>query len=114
MSFWDKYLELCTNIDSNANAEAKKIGIASSTVSNWKTKGGSPQPHTLKKIAEHFGVDEDYFCEIDSEPKKENPGQMTEAELDSELIEIWKSGDENEHKALLEMARLIKSRRRTK
>lgn len=113
MSFWDKYLELCTNIDSNANAEARKIGIASSTVSNWKTKGGSPQPHTLKKIAEHFGVDEDYFSEEAPETEK-SPGQMTEAELDSELIEIWKSGDENEHKALLEMARLIKSRRRTK
>lgn len=113
MSFWDKYLELCTNIASNANAEAKKIGIASSTVSNWKTKGGSPQPHTIKKIAEHFGVDEDYFAEEAPEAEK-NPGQMTEAELDRELIEIWKSGDENEHKALLEMARLIKSRRRTK
>lgn len=70
MSFWDKYLELCTNIDSNANAEAKKIGIASSTVSNWKTKGGSPQPHTLKKIAEHFGVDEDYFYEEAPETEK--------------------------------------------
>ena len=70
MSFWDKYLELCTNIDSNANAEAKKIGIASSTVSNWKTKGGSPQPHTLKKIAEHFGVDEDYFSEEAPEAEK--------------------------------------------
>lgn len=113
MSFWDKYFGLCTNINSNANAEAKKIGIASSTVSNWKTKGGRPQPHTLKKIAEHFGVSEEYFSDEAPEAEK-SPGQMTEAELDNELIEIWKSGDEDEHRALLEMARLIKSRRETK
>lgn len=63
MSFWDKYLELCTKNNSNANAEAKKIGIASATVSNWKNNSGSPQPHTLRKIADHFGVPVEYFSE---------------------------------------------------
>lgn len=62
MSFFTKYLELCTRENSNANAIAKKIGIRSSTVTNWK-KGGTPQPHTLKKVADYFGVPVEYFSE---------------------------------------------------
>lgn len=70
MSFWDKYVELCTKNNSSANAEAKKIGIASSTVSNWKKNDGAPQPHTLQKIADYFGVPVSYFSEEAAEAKK--------------------------------------------
>lgn len=70
MSFWGKYVELCTKNSSSANAEAKKIGIASSTVSNWKKNGGVPQPHTLQKIADYFGVPVSYFSEEAPEEKE--------------------------------------------
>lgn len=69
MSFFTKYLELCTKENSSANAVAKKIGIRSSTVTNWK-QGGTPQPHTLKKIADYFGVPVSYFSEEDQETEK--------------------------------------------
>lgn len=69
MSFFTKYLELCTKENSSANAVAKKIGIRSSTVTNWK-QGGTPQPHTLKKIADYFGVPNSYFSEETPETEK--------------------------------------------
>ena len=69
MSFFTKYLELCTKENSSANAVAKKIGIRSSTVTNWK-QGGTPQPHTLKKIADYFGVPDSYFSEGTPETEK--------------------------------------------
>lgn len=69
MSFFTKYLELCTKENSSANAVAKKIGIRSSTVTNWK-QGGTPQPHTLKKIADYFGVPDSYFSEEPTETEK--------------------------------------------
>lgn len=69
MSFFTKYLELCTKENSSANAVAKKIGIRSSTVTNWK-QGGTPQPHTLKKIADYFGVPFSYFSEETPETEK--------------------------------------------
>lgn len=69
MSFFTKYLELCTKENSSANAVAKKIGIRSSTVTNWK-QGGTPQPHTLKKIADYFGVPVYYFSEETPETEK--------------------------------------------
>lgn len=69
MSFFTKYLELCTKENSSANAVAKKIGIRSSTVTNWK-QGGTPQPHTLKKIADYFGVPVSYFSEETPETEK--------------------------------------------
>ena len=84
MSFWDKYMELCTNSDSSANAEAKKIGIASSTVSNWKSKGAVPQPHTLKKIADHFGVPVSFFAE----EKEKAPVSNKKTETLLKLIEM--------------------------
>lgn len=110
--FYDKFLELCIDKNMSPSAAAIDAGFSNAAAAGWK-KGAVPRPSAIKRLAKYFGVDEDYFSEEAPEAEK-NPGQMTEAELDRELIEIWKSGDENEHKALLEMARLIKSRRRTK
>lgn len=78
MSFFTKYLELCTKENSSANAVAKKIGIRSSTVTNWK-QGGTPQPHTLKKIADYFGVPVSYFSEETPETEK-SPAPNKETE----------------------------------
>lgn len=86
MSFWTKYLELCTKNGSNANAEAKKMGIASATVSNWKKNGGYPQPHTLIKIADYFGVPVEYFSEETPAEIKESPAPRAEVE---DIIKIY-------------------------
>ena len=110
--FYDKFLELCNQKNKTPSVVADELGFARSSITKWKS-GATLRSANLKRVSDYFGVPVSYFSEEDQETEK-SPGQMTEAELDSELIEIWKSGDENEHKALLEMARLIKSRRRTK
>ena len=75
----------------------------------WK-KGKQPSDINLEKLANYFEVSVD---DLLSE-QKEKPTTPGGSELDpvtQELFEIVNSSDEDELKALLEMARLIKKRR---
>lgn len=109
MSFWSKYLELCTNINSSANAEAKKIGIASSTVSNWKRNSGEPQPHTLQKIADHFGVPVSYFSEDAQETEKSPmPNDIGE----ENILRMYRSLSTEEKGALYAYALSLKEKQK--
>lgn len=112
VNFYNNFVKLCKEKGLKPSRAGIEARIPKQTVSNWKA-GRKPSDTYIVQLADYFGVPVSYFSEEAPEAEK-NPSQMTEAELDRELIEIWKSGDENEHKALLEMARLIKSRRRTK
>lgn len=101
MSFFTKYLELCTKENSSVNAVAKKIGIRSSTVTNWK-QGGTPQPHTLKKIADYFGVPVEYF----SEETEKSPTSSAEIE---DIMKIYDMlTPERKQKFLDSMTALLK------
>ena len=111
LSFYNKYIRLCTEKGISPSAAAIEIGIRKSNVTYWKSNRNNPSDATLQKIADYFGVTVEY---LKGEETKKDPGQKTEAEIDGELLEIWNTGDEDEHRALLEMARLIKSRRNKK
>lgn len=58
--FWKKYNSLCVERGESANAVAKKLNIASGTVTEWKN-GRKPRNSTLLKIADYFGVSVEYF-----------------------------------------------------
>lgn len=53
--FWQNYAALCREQGDSPNGVAKKIGISSGSVTNWKY-GVLPHRATLQKIADHFGV----------------------------------------------------------
>lgn len=53
--FWEIYFHLCSEKGESPNSVAKKLSIASGTVTEWK-RGRVPRPGTLKKIADYFGV----------------------------------------------------------
>ena len=53
--FFERFSELCSQIGSTPNAEAKKIGIPSGSITAWKN-GSIPRPATVQKIADHFQV----------------------------------------------------------
>jgi len=72
--FYEKVKQLCQDIGVSITTFAKKeLGIEKGTTTGWK-KGGKPQPATLLKIKERFGVDEDYLFD-DSVPVQ--PGRGT-------------------------------------
>jgi transcriptional regulator with XRE-family HTH domain len=58
--FLDVFNELCLKRGEAPNTVAKKLDIASGTVSEWK-KGRVPQNSTLKKLADYFGVSVEYM-----------------------------------------------------
>nr|DAM31873.1 MAG TPA: helix-turn-helix domain protein [Caudoviricetes sp.] len=108
--FYFRYVDLCNKINKSPSAVAEELGFKRSSVTRW-ANNSVPRQATLQKIADYFGVTVEY---LKGEETKKDPGQKTEAEIDGELLEIWNTGDEDEHRALLEMARLIKSRRNKK
>lgn len=106
--FYFRYVDLCNRINKSPSAVAEELGFKRSSVTRW-ANNSVPRQATLQKIADYFGVTVEY---LKGEETKKDPGQKTEVEIDGELLEIWNTGDEDEHRALLEMARLIKSRRK--
>ena len=67
--FWENYVRLCNKINSKPNPIAKKLGISSGTVTNWK-KGTMPQSGQLQKIADFFNVSIDYLLEKEKTPEE--------------------------------------------
>lgn len=60
--FWDKFVNLCIANNTKPNPVAKELGLSSGSVTNWKN-GQTPHSTTLKRIADYFGVTEEYFFE---------------------------------------------------
>lgn len=73
--FWKKFVEICNSKNETPNGVAKKIGIASCSVTSWKN-GGTPRDTTLLKIAEYFGVSVEYFSTEEKKPADE--GELLE------------------------------------
>lgn len=69
--FWEIFTQLCANIGESPNKVAKKLSIASGTVTEWK-KGRIPQNATLKKLADFFGVSVDYLLGKEKKPSAES------------------------------------------
>lgn len=67
--FFDVFADLCAKNNESPNKVAKKLNIASGTVSEWK-KGREPQHLTIKKIAEYFNVSVDYLLGRDMPAEK--------------------------------------------
>ena len=69
--FWEIFSRLCAEQNIKPNPLAKKIGIPSASVTNWKN-GRMPHETTLIKIADYFGVSVAYL-KGETEEKKPLP-----------------------------------------
>lgn len=96
----------------------KDCSITSASYSLWNTGKTNPSMKNLKIIAEYLGVSvADLLPDKELVPQegiKKDPIPKDEAEDSetAELREIWSSADENERRDLLEMARMLKNRRK--
>ena len=66
--FWQKYYDLCINIGSKPNPVGKQLGIASSTITQWK-QGALPSGDSLIKIADYFDCSTDYLLGRTANPE---------------------------------------------
>lgn len=94
----------------------KDCSITSASYSLWNTGKTNPSMKNLKIIAEYLGVsvadllpDKDPSAGIKKDPIPKDEAEDSET---AELRDIWSSADENERRDLLEMARMLKSRRK--
>lgn len=92
------------------------LGVSSGVYSQWNTRRTKPRKSKLPSIAEYLGVsvadllpDDDPSAGIKKDPIPKDEAEDSET---AELRGIWSSADENERRDLLEMARMLKNRRK--
>jgi transcriptional regulator with XRE-family HTH domain len=76
--FYERLCELCTKAGSSPNAEAKKMGIPSGSITAWKN-GSIPRIKTIQKMADYFQVSAAYLMGWAREPN----------ELDRRILEQY-------------------------
>lgn len=116
MSFYEKYLELCAKAGKSPSCVALEISLSKTTVNRWKNGGGVTDATALK-VANYFGVSPEWLKGETDDPSagiKKDPIPKDEVEDSetAELREIWSSADKSERRDLLEMARMLKNRRK--
>jgi len=112
--FYDNFVALCASVNKTPAYVGRELGIDKSTISCWKARKTKPSDVNAQKIADYFGVTVEEL--MGKGIKKERPadgGTLSgEDKETAELREIWSSADENERRDLLEMARMLKNRRK--
>ena len=86
MNFFERYCGLCKAAGSSPNGVAKKLGIASASITQWK-QGSVPRVETLARIAEYFDVPVDYLTGKSDDKKM--PALPRENGLDAEFIRSY-------------------------
>lgn len=109
--FYDNFVALCASANKTPAHVGRELGIDKSTISCWKARKTNPSDVNAKKIANYFGVTVE---ELMGEGIKKDLIQKDEVEDSetAELREIWSSADKSERRDLLEMARMLKNRRK--
>ena len=106
MTFYQKYVALCTNSKITPSAAAQKMGISKTTVHRWKNGGGVTDAN-LQIIANYFGVPVDDLIGDDSAPKEKPTAQgggLTEKQ--KYAIELIKSTSDDDLDKLIEMFKI--------
>lgn len=89
MTFYQKYVALCTNSKITPSAAAQKMGISKTTVHRWKNGGGVTDAN-LQIIANYFGVTVDDLIGDDSAQQEKPTAQGDGLKLNSyEDIDQW-------------------------
>lgn len=60
---YQKFAELLKNSGKTTAEVCRETGIAESTISNWKNRGGKLSVDNLKILADYFNTSIEYFLE---------------------------------------------------
>ena len=116
--------KIVSRIDSLAKSKGtsiaeieRSVGFGNGKIGKWKKAPKSPPFESLLVVANHLETTIAYLTGETDDPSagiKKDPIPKDEAEDSetAELRDIWGSADENERRDLLEMARMLKSRRK--
>lgn len=119
--------KIVSRIDSLAKSKGtsiaeieRNIGFGNGKIGKWKKAPKSPPFESLLSVANYLETNISYLTgetdDLSAGIKKERPAEggtlSGEDKETAELREIWNSADENERRDLLEMARMLKNRRK--
>lgn len=81
--FFDRLMELCEREGTTPRRVAKDIGIKTSTLSMWKTKGVTPNTNTIIELAKYFATSPEYLLGSSdiSGPVRTDRAQQTPKEI---------------------------------
>ena len=116
--------KIVSRIDSLAKSKGtsiaeieRSVGFGNGKIGKWKKAPKSPPFESLLVVANHLETTIAYLTGETDDPSagtKKDPIPKDEAEDSetAELHEIWSSADKSERRDLLEMARMLKNRRK--
>lgn len=116
--------KIVSRIDSLAKSKGtsiaeieRSVGFGNGKIGKWKKAPKSPPFESLSVVANHLETTIAYLTGETDDPSagiKKDPIPKDEVEDSetAELREIWSSADKSERRDLLEMARMLKSRRK--
>lgn len=83
MTFYQRYVMLCSNIGKSPSAVALENGFSKASVNHWKIGRANPTDLTLSKLANYFGVSVEYLKGEAEEPEeiKKDPTPKTGNEV---------------------------------
>ena len=103
---YEKFERLCEERGVTAYRVAKETGITTAAISNWKNGKYNFKADKLKKIADYFGVELDYFYSDDQVQKMgQDEGYYVYGESARLAQELFENKD---MRALLDAARDVK------
>lgn len=110
--FWQRFYDLCNGIGSKPNPVGKRLGIASGSISAWKT-GTIPDRDALVKIADFFECSVDYLLGRTDNPQAHKSNSVVFGDLSNNSGIVGNVGStinsDPIDSEIMELAQLIKS-----
>lgn len=90
--FFDRFKQLCEEKGISIYKAATEIGLNRAAANKWKS-GSIPNGQTLTKLADYFGVTNDYLLgkEIENAPAEDGKRTVTDDDI---MFALW--GDTND------------------
>ncbi len=111
MTFWERFYNLCIEHNIKPNPLASKLGIASGTISGWKS-GKKPNTNHLELLCGYFNVSADYLLGKTYKKNEQTvPDELPASEELRKLIEESSTLSDEEARKVREYVELLKLKR---
>ena len=115
MTFYEKYVQLCNQVDKSPSAVAIELKLGKPSVSRWKT-GSKPRDSSILKVANYFGVSPEWLKGETDDPSagiKKDPIPKDEAvsPVVQEIFDFLDSASMEEIAETVKYIRYLKSQR---
>ena len=111
MTFWERFYNLCIENNTKPNPLASKLGIASGTISGWKS-GKKPNTNHLEQLCAYFNVSADYLLgKTDKKNEQTVTNELPASEELQKLIEASSTLSDEEARKAREYVELLKLKR---